>query len=77
MPCTPSLCRPTLTRSIPALGMRLYRLLRHQKGMSDTAIVLSFLAVPVVLGGALICLLDAAYVRRARDEFGPEHEHQE
>ncbi|EFJ49970.1 hypothetical protein VOLCADRAFT_120693 [Volvox carteri f. nagariensis] len=63
--------------SLPRLGMRVYRLLRDQHGLSDTAIVLGFLAIPVVVGGLLICALDAMYLRRAKDEFGPEHEHQE
>ncbi|KAG2450642.1 hypothetical protein HYH02_004482 [Chlamydomonas schloesseri] len=63
--------------SLPKLGMRLYRRLRDTHNISDTSIVLGFLAVPVAVGGLLICCLDAFYVRRARDEFGPEHEHQE
>ncbi|KAG2489060.1 hypothetical protein HYH03_012496 [Edaphochlamys debaryana] len=62
---------------LPRIGVRLYRSLRHERGLSDTAIVAGFLAIPVAVGAGLICLLDALYVRRARDEFGPEHEHQE
>ncbi|KXZ47180.1 hypothetical protein GPECTOR_37g186 [Gonium pectorale] len=63
--------------SLPHLGVRAYRALRQRHGLSDTAIVLGFLAVPVLVGAVLICALDAVYVRRARHEMGDEHEHQE
>ncbi|GFR52720.1 hypothetical protein Agub_g15273 [Astrephomene gubernaculifera] len=62
---------------LPDVGMRFYRRLKDDHGLSDTAIVLGFLAIPVAVGGVLICALDAMYVRRAREEFGPVHEHQE
>lgn len=60
--------------SVPAITKRLYRVLRDEKGLSDTAIVLGFLSVPVVTGAILICLVDAVYVRRARDDM---HDHED
>ena len=56
------------------MAQRLYRVLRDEKGLSDTAIVLGFLSVPVVTGAILICLVDAVYVRRARDDM---HDHED
>ncbi len=40
--------------------------------MSDLAIIATFLLVPVFAGAVLICVLDAVYVRRAR-----QHEHED
>ncbi len=59
---------------MPAITQRLYRVLHEEKGLSDTAIVLGFLSVPVVTGAILICLVDAVYVRRARDDV---HDHED
>ncbi|GLI68518.1 hypothetical protein VaNZ11_012965 [Volvox africanus] len=62
---------------VPRLFRSVYRLLHEKHGLSDAAIILGFLAIPVAVGGVLICCLDALFVQRAKEEFGPEHEHQE
>lgn len=59
--------------SLPSIGRKVYRFLRHEKGFGDVTIVLGCLSIPVFTGAVLICMLDALYLRRAR----LEHLHEE
>lgn len=58
--------------SIPSLMSRVYKLLKEEHHLSDLVIVMGALAVPVVLGAAAICAVDAAYLRKARTR--PDHD---
>ncbi|KAG1675250.1 hypothetical protein FOA52_016281 [Chlamydomonas sp. UWO 241] len=49
---------------VPALAKEAYTYLREDRGVSDLAMVVGFLAVPVVVGGATICLVDMVYLRQ-------------
>mmetsp|Transcript_34566 Transcript_34566/g.87411 ORF Transcript_34566/g.87411 Transcript_34566/m.87411 type:complete len:250 (-) Transcript_34566:290-1039(-) len=50
--------------SLPKLMWRAYNKLKEEGGWSDLGILGAALAVPVVTGGILICLVDALYVQR-------------
>jgi len=53
--------------SLPAAAAAFYESLR-EKGFSNFALLAGALAAPVAAGGAVICALDAAHTRRAREE---------
>jgi thiol-disulfide isomerase/thioredoxin len=53
--------------SLPAVVGAAYSQARAD-GWSDLSLLAGLLAVPVAVGGVVICALDAAHTRRARDE---------
>lgn len=53
--------------TLPAAAGRVYSAL-SEKGYSDLTLLAAALAVPVTAGGLVICALDAAHTRRAREE---------
>ena len=72
---------PRLLRSIPGLARTGFAHLKSVHGLSDLSIVLGALALPVLLGAIIICVVDAMYMRRARSSGAGDgfysHEHQE
>ncbi|MEW5303778.1 MAG: hypothetical protein WDW36_006436 [Sanguina aurantia] len=62
---------------LPTIGRRAYRILRNDMGYSDMSIVLSLLALPVVVGIVMICMLDGFFLRSAMKADPPPHTHQD
>ncbi|KAF8061102.1 coq9 [Scenedesmus sp. PABB004] len=64
-----------ILHSFPSYAKAGYEFLRHEKGLSDGAIVAGVLLVPLAIGAALLCALDAltssASVRRAAPSWQP------